>query len=98
MTTLTHRTPPAPVRAYLNRQGTTAHHADARITQAFDSKAGWYTVTSQPFPSPSAIAQLRDRGATAFAIRYNAPRLAGAPRWRRRVQGLADFTVSECLS
>ena len=94
MTTLTHRTPPAPIRAYLNRKGTTAHHADARITQVFYPGLGWSSHLGQPFPSPSAIRVLRDRGITAFAISFNEPR-HGLPRWRKRTRLLADFTVNE---
>jgi hypothetical protein len=94
MTTLTYRTPPAPIRAHLARKHTTCHHADARIEQAF-FPGGWATVTGQPFPSPSAIRQLRDRGATCIAVGYNLPPYVrnGEP-----VRPRADFTIRECLS
>lgn len=88
MTTTTHRTPPAPIRAHLHRSYTTAHHADARIVQAFDAKLGWYDVTSAPFPSPAAIRTLRQRGATHIGVAYNRPR-GGRP--------VADFSIAECL-
>jgi hypothetical protein len=90
MTTTTHRTPPAPIRAHLHRAaGTTAHHADARIAEVFTLGLGWSEYHAQPFPSPSAIKVLRQRGITSFAIAYNRPHKGG------RV--FADFTVAECL-
>jgi len=95
MTTLTHRTPPAPIRAHLARKHTTCHHADARIEQVFYPGLGWSEHLGQPFPTLSAIRVLRNRGITSFAVGYNQPRYV---RNAAPVRVRADFTVSECLS
>jgi len=96
MTTLTHRTPPAPIRAHLARKHTTCHHADARIEQVYYPGLGWSDHMGQPFPSPSAIRVLARRGITSFAVGYNLPPFTRRPA--TPVRARADFTVQECLS
>jgi hypothetical protein len=88
MTTLTHRTAPAPIRGYLSRKHTTCHHADARIEQVYMPGLGWSEHMGQPLPTRSAICVLARRGITHFAVGYT---LRG-----QRVR--ADFSVCECLS
>lgn len=92
MTTITHRTPPAPIRAHLHRSHTTCHHADARIAEAFYPGLGWVKCPSQPFPSPGAIRQLQRQGATHLGVAYNRPASCRGGR------PVADFSVKECLS
>jgi hypothetical protein len=92
-TTLTHRTPPAPIRAHLSRQHTTATHAHAVIEEAFFPELGWCATSHLPFPTVGSIRTLQARGATSIAVGYCKPTGHGGGT---RVR--ADFTVRECLS